>query len=141
MVRLTLRFYAELNGFLAPSLRGAPVTADVSPTATIKDVIESRGVPHTEVDLILASGEPVDFAYRGRDGERIAAYPPFARHLPRRGASSWTSTWGPWPRSCVFWASTPSTGTTTTIPRWPPPRATRGGSCSRVTGACSCAVR
>ncbi len=77
MVRLTLRFYAELNGFLAPSLRGAPVTADVSPTATIKDVIESRGVPHTEVDLILASGEPVDFAYRGRDGERIAAYPPF----------------------------------------------------------------
>jgi uncharacterized protein with PIN domain len=79
MVRLTLRFYAELNSFLAPPLRDAPVTADVPPTATIKDVIESHGVPHTEVDLILADGEPVDFAYRGRDGERIAAYPPFRR--------------------------------------------------------------
>jgi uncharacterized protein with PIN domain len=79
MVRLTLRFYAERNGFQAPPLRHAPGTADVPSTATIKDVIESHGVPHTEVDLILADGEPVDFAYRGRDGERFAAYPPFRR--------------------------------------------------------------
>jgi uncharacterized protein len=79
MVRLTLRFYAELDGFLSPARRGAPLTVDVPPTATIKDVIESLGVPHTEVDLILAGDEAVDFAYRGRDGERIAVYPHFRR--------------------------------------------------------------
>jgi uncharacterized protein with PIN domain len=77
MVRLTLRFYAELNGFLPPGRRGAPLAVDVPATATIKDVIESLGVPHTEVDLLLAGGEPVGFAHRGCDGERIAVYPPF----------------------------------------------------------------
>jgi uncharacterized protein with PIN domain len=77
MVRLTLRFYAELNRFLPPGRRGAALALDAPATATIKDVIESQGVPHTEVDLVLADGEPVGFAHRGRDGERIAVYPPF----------------------------------------------------------------
>jgi uncharacterized protein with PIN domain len=78
-VRLTLRFYADLNGFLPPERRGAPLTVDVPETATIKDVVEAQGVPHTEVDLLLAGDAPVDFAYRGRDGERIAVFPPFRR--------------------------------------------------------------
>ena len=35
------------------------------------------GVPHTEVDLILVNGDPVDFAHRPTVGDRIAAYPMF----------------------------------------------------------------
>ncbi len=34
------------------------------------------GVPHTEVDLILLNGTPVDFSYPVRDGDRISVYVP-----------------------------------------------------------------
>jgi uncharacterized protein with PIN domain len=40
-------------------------------------MIESLGVPHTEVALMLVNGAPVDFAYHVLDGDRISVYPPF----------------------------------------------------------------
>jgi uncharacterized protein len=43
----------------------------------VKDAIESLGVPHTEVDLILVDGRSVDFAHLLRGGERVAVYPMF----------------------------------------------------------------
>src|SRR5262249_23065702 len=49
----------------------------VKDRASIKDVIESLGVPHTEVDLILVNGESVDFSYHVQDGDRISVYPMF----------------------------------------------------------------
>ncbi len=76
MVRLTLRFYAELNDFLPPARRQAFAHAVMDQPA-VKDVIQALGVPHTEVDLILANGEPVSFAYRVRDGDRVSVYPVF----------------------------------------------------------------
>jgi len=45
--------------------------------ASVKDVIESLGVPHTEIDLILVSGGPVGFTHLVRDGEHISVYPTF----------------------------------------------------------------
>jgi uncharacterized protein with PIN domain len=45
--------------------------------ASVKDMIESLGVPHTEVDLILANGESVDFTYLVQEGDRISVYPVF----------------------------------------------------------------
>jgi hypothetical protein len=44
---------------------------------SVKKMIESIGVPHTEVDLILVNGQPVDFTYIVRDGDRISVYPVF----------------------------------------------------------------
>jgi uncharacterized protein len=71
------RFYAELNDFVSPHSRQRdfPYRFLVSPS--VKDVIEALGVPHTEVDLILANGEPVDFGYRLAAGDRISVYPVF----------------------------------------------------------------
>lgn len=40
-------------------------------------MIESLGVPHTEVDLILVDGRSVDFQHPVRDGETISVYPVF----------------------------------------------------------------
>jgi hypothetical protein len=40
-------------------------------------LIESLGVPHGEVDLILVDGRSVDFAYIVADGDRISVYPVF----------------------------------------------------------------
>jgi uncharacterized protein with PIN domain len=71
------RFYAELNRFLAPGYRQRSFSYPLSRDATVKHMIEALGVPHTEVELILANGEPVDFARRLRGGERISVYPYF----------------------------------------------------------------
>src|SRR5699024_113327 len=44
---------------------------------SIKDLIEGCGVPHTEVDLILATGKTVDFSYLIKDGDHFSIYPVF----------------------------------------------------------------
>lgn len=73
----TVRFYAELNDLLAADERFSENQLPVGVGETVKDLIESRGVPHAEVDLILVNGEPVDFDRRVGDGDRIAVYPVF----------------------------------------------------------------
>jgi uncharacterized protein with PIN domain len=45
----------------------------------VKDVIESCGVPHPEVDLIVANGVPVTFAHHLVSDEAIDVYPVSAR--------------------------------------------------------------
>jgi uncharacterized protein with PIN domain len=77
MPQATLRFYAELNDFMPPGLRHQPVRRSFSPGTSVKDLIEGAGVPHTEVDLVLANGTSVDFAYLVQDGDRISVYPVF----------------------------------------------------------------
>jgi len=72
-----IRFYAELNDFLPPDRRHRPLRVPCHVPRTVKDAIESLGVPHVEVDLILADGESVGFDHRISGGERIAVYPAF----------------------------------------------------------------
>jgi hypothetical protein len=72
-----VRAYAELNDFLPPDERGTAVRRPFRAHQTVKDVIEAAGIPHTEVDLIVVNGEPVDFAHRPVPGVRIAVYPVF----------------------------------------------------------------
>jgi uncharacterized protein with PIN domain len=76
-VLATLRVYGELNDFLRPANRQATLAVPFDRGATVKDVIEARGVPHTEIDLVLVNGESVDFGHRLGDGDRVAAYPVF----------------------------------------------------------------
>lgn len=49
---------------------------------SIKDMIESLGVPHPEVDLLLVNGAPVDFDYLVQDGDAVDVYPVFAADTP-----------------------------------------------------------
>jgi uncharacterized protein len=71
------RFYAELNDFLPVEGRMKPVTRRFDVSRSVKDLIESFGVPHTEVDLVLVNGDPVDFSYVVRDGDCVSVYPVF----------------------------------------------------------------
>jgi len=71
------RFYAELNDFLPEEDRGKELTRYFSVSGSVKDCVESFGVPHTEVDLLLVNGHPVDFSYPVRDGDRVSVYPVF----------------------------------------------------------------
>ena len=77
MKRVEVRFYAELNDFLPLWRRKRPTTCDFGVSGSVKDMIEALGVPHTEVDLILANDESVDFSYRIQDGDKISVYPVF----------------------------------------------------------------
>jgi uncharacterized protein len=71
------RLYGALNDFLAPERRGAEFVHTFTGTPSVKDLLESLGPPHPEVDLILVDGEAVDFSHRVEDGSRVAAYPAF----------------------------------------------------------------
>lgn len=77
MKHVSFRFYAELNDLLPAAKRQLTFTHDFENPASVKDMVESLGVPHTEVDLILVNGESVDFSHRVRDGDRISIYPVF----------------------------------------------------------------
>ena len=71
------RFYAELNDHLPPHQRYTTVEKPFSLPASVKDMIESLGVPHTEVDLVLVNGESSDFSRLIRNGDRVSVYPVF----------------------------------------------------------------
>lgn len=77
MTRIWLRFYQELNDFLPRDRRGVEFAHQAASRATIKDIVESLGVPHTEIDLILANGASVGFDYRVQDGDRLSVFPTF----------------------------------------------------------------
>ncbi len=77
MKQAFFRFYAELNDFLPPERRAAAFPCSFLVSAPVRDLIESLGAPHTEVDLILANGRPVDFSYVVEEGDRISVFPVF----------------------------------------------------------------
>jgi len=77
MAQVQIRFYEELNDFLAPELRKRTFDHDFERRTSVKDMIESFGVPHTEVEIILVNGQSVGFSHIVQDGDRISVYPVF----------------------------------------------------------------
>ena len=75
--RAYLRFYAELNDHLPPDQRFKTLERSFYVPGAVKDMIESSGVPHTEVELIVVNGETVTFSHPVQDGDRVAVYPMF----------------------------------------------------------------
>jgi hypothetical protein len=76
-MRAYFRFYAELNDHLAPERQFQTIEKHFFVPSTVKDMMESFGVPHTEAELILVNGESVDFSHIVQDGERVTVYPVF----------------------------------------------------------------
>jgi len=75
--KIYLRFYEELNDFLPEEKKKKRFTHQFIDRTTVKDLIESLGVPHTEADLILVNGTSVGFNYLINDGDDISVYPVF----------------------------------------------------------------
>ncbi|MCJ7625774.1 MAG: Mut7-C ubiquitin/RNAse domain-containing protein [Anaerolineaceae bacterium] len=71
------RFYAELNDLLSRQMRQVPSDNSFGERSSVKHIIETLGVPLTEVDLILVNGHSVDFSYLPNDGDQISVYPVF----------------------------------------------------------------
>lgn len=77
MAIATFRFYEELNDFLPKKRRGRTFVYSCAQDASVKQVIEALGVPHTEIEVILVNGESVGFSHRVEEGDRVSAYPMF----------------------------------------------------------------
>jgi uncharacterized protein with PIN domain len=73
----SFRFYAELKDHLPAGQQLGVVEKPFFLPASVKDMIEAIGVPHTEVDLILVNGESADLTRLIQDGDRVAVYPVF----------------------------------------------------------------
>lgn len=59
--KVELTFHGDLPFFLRS--KGSRIERPLSERTSVKDVIEACGVPHTEIDLILADNQPVDFRH------------------------------------------------------------------------------
>lgn len=69
-------FYGDLATLLKRRWRGAnPVVLPVSRSASIKDVVESLGIPHTEIDRIVCDGAPTDFCRLVEPNQRFDLHP------------------------------------------------------------------
>ncbi len=75
MACASFRFYAELNDFLPLHKKQVRIAHLFTERASVKDMIESFGVPHPEVDCIEVNGKSVDFSYIVQDGDSIDVYP------------------------------------------------------------------
>ena len=75
MYEVTLRFFEGLNYFLPKGIKNRIFTKKFPVRRSIKDLIESLGIPHVEVDLIKVNGEFVGFSYIVQDHDRIEVYP------------------------------------------------------------------
>ena len=77
MHRAAFRFYAELNDFLPPDRRQVAFSLPFNGKVSVKHLVESLGVPHSEIDLILVNGNSVDFTYLVENDDTISVYPVF----------------------------------------------------------------
>lgn len=71
------RFHAGLAELLVRRYRADQPTYRFNDNPGVKDAIEAMGVPHTEVDVILANGLTVNFSYPLQDNDSINVYPVF----------------------------------------------------------------
>ncbi|BAZ30501.1 hypothetical protein NIES4074_29610 [Cylindrospermum sp. NIES-4074] len=68
-------FYAELNDFLPRHKKQVKISHFFEDRASIKDMIESLGIPHPEVDCLEVNGQYVNFSYIVQDKDSINVYP------------------------------------------------------------------
>lgn len=77
MKTVFFRFYEELNDFLPKNKRKKTFEHNFTGRVSVKDMVESLGVPHTEIDLILINSDSVGFDKLVNDKDKISVYPEF----------------------------------------------------------------
>jgi sulfur carrier protein ThiS len=75
--KVWFRFYEELNDFLPKNRKKVRFQIECEQKQSVKDAIESLGIPHTEIDLILVNGQSVSFDYHILPDDNISVYPVF----------------------------------------------------------------
>ncbi len=78
MKKVSLRFYGELNDHLPIKWQQRNFKFTIKSQSTVDEMLESCAVPHSEIDLILANGKPVEFDYQLQSNDQISIYPIFS---------------------------------------------------------------
>ena len=73
--KIRLRFHGDLNVFLRSKAGDAVIERRLAQKTSIKDVIESCGVPHPEVDLILVGEQTVGFDHTVANDAKVEVFP------------------------------------------------------------------
>jgi hypothetical protein len=71
-----LHVHGDLDFFLGRTKPRRNIERRLREKTSVKDVIESCGIPHPEIDLILVNGEAVDFNFGVAGDTEIELYPP-----------------------------------------------------------------
>jgi uncharacterized protein with PIN domain len=74
MSRATFRFHGALNFFLPRSRKDTLIEHRFDWRGSVKDMIESLGVPHPEIELVVANGISVDFDYIVQPDDHLDSY-------------------------------------------------------------------
>ncbi len=77
-----ISLHGDLVELLRSTLRTQPVDLPVAQGATIKHLIETLDVPHTEIGAVTVDGQPADLGRVVAAGEHIDAYPASPGSLP-----------------------------------------------------------
>jgi uncharacterized protein with PIN domain len=78
-----ITFLDELNNFLPRGMKDQVLNHEFKGNPSIKHIIESLGVPHTEIGQILVNDQSVNFSHQVHSGNTIIVYPasPEVDHL------------------------------------------------------------
>ena len=71
MKKAYFHFSPELNVFLKPSMRGVAFEYSFNGPQSVKHLIESLEVPHTEVSAVRANDLPVGFDYQVKQDDKV----------------------------------------------------------------------
>jgi uncharacterized protein with PIN domain len=77
-----VRFGGDLNDFLSPDQRHTDISVVPGTTDTIKHIVESLGVPHTEIARIEADGQVVPWSWQPAGGQHVHVFPHIVQALP-----------------------------------------------------------
>ena len=81
MKKVAIKFFGSLDYFLPGQKRGKEFELSFYGRRSIKDVIESLGIPHTEVGIMLVNKMSVDFSHILESEDIIFVYPQTGSHL------------------------------------------------------------
>ena len=73
---MIINFWGNLKELLRPPFRGQKrVAYQLTRQASVKDIIEALGVPHTEVGRLIVAGREISFSFPGADDDTLDVYP------------------------------------------------------------------
>ncbi len=75
MISVTILFHGELNDFLSIEKKFKKISINLFSRSSLKDLIESQGIPHTEIGKILVDGSFAEFGSKVAYGNLIEVFP------------------------------------------------------------------
>ncbi len=74
-MKATFTFVKELNDFLPHYFKNTSFSLEFAPHQSLKHLIESLGIPHTDVGQVLVNGQETDPSRRLGEGDQVTVYP------------------------------------------------------------------